>query len=143
MRWVVLAAICVGVVVSFIPAYSIVLRKKAESLIRNASIASQLLGKTTTLDTVQAIYNGNLTQKPDCTPVYCGYEVVESNWVLAALRWTPYSEAAAQSTVRFGVLGLFHPGELELSPAGAAALRVEGLTRPLVSDPKSGSRMES
>jgi peptidoglycan hydrolase-like amidase len=48
--------------------------------------------------------------------------------------------AAAQSTVRFGVLGLFHPGELELSPAGAAALRVEGLTRPLVLNGETGKR---
>src|SRR5258708_21882334 len=42
------------------------------------------------------------------------------------------SHVAAQSTVRFGVLGLFHPGELELSPVGTVALRVEGLPWPLV-----------
>lgn len=104
MRWVVLAFICAGVAVSFIPVYSIVLRKKAESLIRNASIVSQHLGQTTTVGTVQAIYRGSLTQKPDCTPAYCGYEVVESNRVLAALHWAPYSELRSEIWFRDGIL---------------------------------------
>jgi hypothetical protein len=104
IRWVVLAAICVGVVVSFIPAYSIVLRMKAESLIRNASIVSQHLGEASTVDTVQAIYKGKLTQMPNCTPAFCGYEVVEGNRVLAALHWAPYSELRSEIWFRDGIL---------------------------------------
>ena len=50
------------------------------------------------------------------------------------------SQATAQSTVRFGVLGLFRPGELELSPAENGALRVEGLIRPLVLNGETGKR---
>jgi hypothetical protein len=104
MRWVILAAICVGVTVSFIPVYSIVLRKNAESLIRNASIVSQHLGQTTTVGTVQAIYDGKLTQMPDCTPAYCAYEMVESNQVLAALDLAPYSEIRSEIWFRDGIL---------------------------------------
>jgi hypothetical protein len=104
MRWVVLAAVCVGVVVGFIAAYSIVLRMKAESLIRNASIVSQHLGETSSAGTVQAIYKGRLTQEPGCTPAYCGYEVVESNSVLAALHLAPYSELRSEIWFRDGIL---------------------------------------
>lgn len=104
MRWVVMAVICVGVTVSFIPIYSIVLRKKADSLIRSASIVSRHIGQTTTVGTVQAIYGGKLTQMPDCTPEYCAYEVVQSNRVLAALDWAPYSEIRSEIWFRDGIL---------------------------------------
>ena len=43
--------------------------------------------------------------KPGCTPAYCAYEVVESNWVLAALHWTPYSELRSEIWFRDGILG--------------------------------------
>jgi len=105
MRWIVLAgAICLGSVIGFIPAYSIVLRSKAGTLIRNASIVSQYLGETTSVGTVQAIYNGNLTREPDCTPAYCAYEMVESNRVLAALHWGPYTELRSEVWFRDGIL---------------------------------------
>src|SRR5215472_8985919 len=104
MRWVILAVICAGVAVSFIPVYSIVLRKKAESLIRNTSMVSEHLGQRTTVGTVQAIYKRNLTQEPDCTPAFCGYEVVESNGVLSALYWAPYSELRSEIWFRDGIL---------------------------------------
>ena len=41
-------------------------------------------------------------------------------------------QASAQSLVRFGVLGLFHPGELELSPAGSQTLLIAGMPQPLI-----------
>lgn len=104
MRWVVPAAICLCVAVSFIPAYSFVLRKDAESLIRNVSIVSRLLGERTALGTVQATYRGKLTQMPNCTQAFCGYEVIESNRVLAALHWTPYSELRSEIWFRDGIL---------------------------------------
>jgi hypothetical protein len=104
MRWVVLTAICVGFVVSFIPVYSIVLRMRAKSLIRKASIVSQYLGQKAAFSTVQEIYNGQLTQMPDCTPTDCGYEVVESNGVLADLHWAPYSELRSEVWFRDGIL---------------------------------------
>ena len=104
MRWVVLAVVCAGGAVSFIPVCSIVLRTKAESLIRNASIVSKHIGQLTTVSTVQTIYKRNLTQMPDCTPAYCGFEVVESNRVLATLRWAPYSEIRSEFWFRDGVL---------------------------------------
>jgi hypothetical protein len=104
MRWIALAVICAGVAISFIPVYSIVLRKRTESLIRNASIVSRHLGQTITVGAVQAIYKGNLTEKPDCTPAYCGYEVVESNRVLTALHWAPYSELRSEIWFQDGIL---------------------------------------
>lgn len=104
MRWVVPAAICACVVVSFIPAYSFVLRKNAESLVRNVSTVSRLLGEKTTVGIVQAIYKGELTRMPNCTPAFCEYEVVESNRVLAALHWSPYSELRSEIWLRDGIL---------------------------------------
>src|ERR1022692_1869157 len=102
--WAVLATISVGVVASFIPAYSIMLRIKAESLIRDASNVSQHLGEATSLSTVQVIYNGKLTQMPGCTSTSCGYEVVESNRALAALHWAPYSELRSEVWFQDGIL---------------------------------------
>jgi hypothetical protein len=80
------------------------LRMKAESLIRDASIVSQHLGETSSVSAVQAIYKGRLTQMPDCTPAFCGYEAVESNKVLAALHWAPYSELRSDIWFRDGIL---------------------------------------
>ncbi len=59
---------------------------------------------------------------------------------VAVLFLVVVTQAAAQSTIRFGVLGLFHPRELELSPAGSQALRVEGLPRPLLLNGEAGKR---
>ena len=103
MRLVVLAAICVGVVVSLIPAYVLLLRMRAESLIRNASIVSQHLGETSALAGIQTLYRGRLTQGPYCTPAFCSYELVESNRVLAALRWAPYAEIRSEFWFRDGM----------------------------------------
>ena len=104
MRWVVLIAICVGVIVSFIPTYSIVLRMRAESLIHDAAIVSQHIGEKADSDSIQNIYKRKLTQMPGCTPDSCAYEVVESNWVLAALHWAPYSELRSLVGFRDGIL---------------------------------------
>jgi hypothetical protein len=104
MRWVIITVICVGILVSFIPVYSIVLEMRAESLIHKATILSENLGKPTTLSTVQAVYDGKLTQIPGCTPTGCGYEIVESNQVLAALHWAPYSEIRSEVWFRDGIM---------------------------------------
>jgi hypothetical protein len=104
MRWVVLAVICAGVAVSFVPVYSVVLRKKAESLIRDASIASQHFGETSAIAAIQTLYRGRLKQRPDCTPAFCSYELVESNMVLAALHWAPYSELRSEFWFKDGML---------------------------------------
>ncbi len=48
-------------------------------------------------------------------------------------------QAGAQSTLRFGVLGLFHPKELELSPAGTEPLRIEGISHALVLNGEPGN----
>jgi hypothetical protein len=103
MRWFGLAAVCLGVAISFIPFYSMLLRKRAESLIRNTSILYQHPGNAPAIRTVQALYKGELTQKGDCTPDYCSYEVVVSNRILAALHWTPYSELRSEFWVKNGV----------------------------------------
>jgi hypothetical protein len=103
-RWAVLAAISVGVASSIVPVYSIMLRMKAESLIRNASIVSQHIGEATSLSTLQAIYRRRLTQMPGCTSADCGYEVVESNRVLAVLHWAPYSELRSEIWFQDGKL---------------------------------------
>lgn len=104
MRFLILAIICLGVVASFIPVYSVWLRMRAESLIRNASIVSEHLGETNTIGTLQTLYKGKLVQQQDCTPDYCGYEVLVSNRVLAALHWAPYSELRSEIWVRNGML---------------------------------------
>lgn len=49
-------------------------------------------------------------------------------------------QASAQSTVHFGVLGLFHPRELELSAAGSEPLRIAGLSEPVVLNREPGQR---
>jgi len=103
-RWFVLILISVCVGVSFISIASIVLRRKAQALIREASIASQHLGQTTSIDTLQNVYGGRLNRKPDCSPAFCGYEAIQSNRVLAALHWTPYSELRSETWLRDGIL---------------------------------------
>lgn len=104
MRWFGLASICLVVVGSCIPAYSIFLRKRAESLIRNASILYQYPGNAPAINTVQALYKGELRQMQGCTPVSCGYEVVVSNKILAALHWEPNSELRSEIWVKNGTV---------------------------------------
>jgi hypothetical protein len=104
MRWIVLTTVCAAAVISFIPVYSVVLRMNAESLIHDASIVSQHIGEKTALDTIQTIYKEKFAQIPGCTPDGCGYEIVESNRILAALHWAPYSELRSEVWFRDGIL---------------------------------------
>lgn len=99
-----LLASCVGAIVGFIPAYSIVLRMQAESLIRNASILSEHMGEAFPADNLQAIYGGRLAKRPGCTRVSCQYEGLASNPALAMLHWAPYSELRSEIWFEDGIL---------------------------------------
>ncbi len=59
---------------------------------------------------------------------------------LSALVLLLISQANAQSTVSFGVLGLFHPHVLLLSPAGSQPLLITGTGMPLVLNSEPGKR---
>lgn len=48
--------------------------------------------------------------------------------------------AAAQSDIRFGVLGLFHPRELEIAPASSQPLRISGARQALIINGEPGHR---
>jgi hypothetical protein len=104
IRWYALAVICMGVLVSSIPVYSIWLQMRAKALIRNASVLYQYPGNAPTITTVQALYKGRLIQKQGCTPAYCGYEVIVSNGTLTALHWSSYSELRSEIWFQNGIL---------------------------------------
>jgi hypothetical protein len=88
--------------VSFIPVYSFLLRKRAESLIHNASILYQSSDKTPSLGTALALYKGELKQMEGCTPANCVYEAVVSNRVLATLHWAHYAELRSEIWAKNG-----------------------------------------
>jgi hypothetical protein len=104
LRWTVLAAICIAVAASFIPAYSWFVRMRAESLIRDVSNLYQHPVKATTIGAVQAVFHGKLKQGKFCSPKYCEYEVVASNRRLATLHWAPYAELRIRIEFENGIM---------------------------------------
>ncbi len=102
VRWFAFSAVCMVLVAGFIPIYSIVLRIRAESLIRSVLSLSEQPGDAPTLSLAQALFHGNLRRTENCNSDYCEYEAVASNGILSALRWTHYSELRSKVWIHNG-----------------------------------------
>jgi hypothetical protein len=102
-RWFA-AIVVILAVVGCLFLYAYLLRNRAESLVRSAHELSNYKSGPLTSAVLKKQYGSSLKTLQDCTPSFCGYEVVVTNRVLALLRLVPYTELKSQFWLRNGVV---------------------------------------
>ena len=102
-RLAVFATVLAILSVAAIYIYSYRLRRCADDIVRSAYELSQKR-QSPTVEEVRQRFGSALEQPSPCTAGGCGYQVLLSNRVLAALRLTPYSVLRSSFWARDGVI---------------------------------------
>lgn len=104
LRAVLVFAFALAIAVTSLFFYSCDLTRRADALVRVSSDFANRARKPLSITDVQQQFGTKLRQKEGCTTSYCSYEVVLSNYVLAALHFAPYRELRSGFWVRDGIV---------------------------------------
>jgi hypothetical protein len=103
-RFTIIAALCCLVAgLCFLEAYSLLIRRRADYLLRVDYEFAQR-GKPPTLDEIRKAFGSDLQQLGPCTQDGCGYEVDLSNRLFHALHVAPYTVLRLQFWEQKGVM---------------------------------------
>lgn len=106
LRLIVIAVLSLAGAIATLLLYSHLLRRRAETLLRNSYELSNQAGNTVTVGVLQQRFGSQLKQLYGCAASQseCGYEVVVSNRLLAATHLARYAEMKSQFDLRDGVV---------------------------------------